>query len=621
MNEKLVFNNGKFYLGDKEFYMASGDMHYFRFFREGWERRLKLMADFGLTCVQTYVPWNLHEKEEGQYDFSGNLDLAEFIRVCGEYGLKVLLRPSPYICSEWDFGGLPYWLLKNPDVQLRCSDESYMKYAQKYIRRLCKEFVPLLSTNGGPVIAVAVENEYGSYGNDTDYLRKIADILKDEGVDVPLYTASGDNLKHLKWGSLPEFWSGIDSREGSEGAKKVIRSFQGDNKPFIVCEQWAGCAQQWGGVFNRQSVEEACRHYKNSLERGYYVNFYMFAGGTNFGFMNGGLYGGFRADVPRAKQRYIPYATSYDVDAPINEYGEPTPKYYALKKILCEYLGKEYIETEPVKCPTAAYGQVVLTQKAPLFENLDSVAEKTVLSKQTKTMEELSQDYGFILYKTHLDWTDDFERRVCIEGLHDRATIYVNREYVGSIYRDRESDVRFKIPEGGAELAILVENMGRICYSYKMGNDRKGILHGVHLDRLSQSGTVMHDFSFVMNFEISTLPLRDLSKIEYLKAPNENTPGFFKGTFKADSGHDTFVKINGGTKGNIWINSFNIGRYWSIGPQVTLYVPKELLKEENTIEVFELYSPKGELSAEFLDKPSLDSIKTNIETLIQAERA
>lgn len=607
-------------LGGKPFYLASGDMHYFRFFKEGWGRRLKLMKDFGLTCVQTYVPWNLHEPEKGEYNFSGNLDIASFIKLCGEYGLKVLLRPAPYICSEWDMGGLPYWLLKDKNIHVRCLDEGYMAHLEEYTRRLCKEFVPLLSTNGGPIIAVAVENEYGSYSNDTDYLRALAEILKSEGVDVPLYTASGPELKHLTWGSLPEFWSGVDTREGTPSAKETLDKFNGKKKPYMVCEQWAGCAQQWGGVFNRQKTEEACRHYRASLQNGFYVNFYMFCGGTNFGFMNGALFGKYRADAPGAPDRYVPYGTSYDVDAPVNEYGQPTQKYYELKKILCEHLGTEYVEN---KCDHKlnSFGKVKLEKTASLFGNLDNICAKKLHSKHLKTMEEISQDYGFILYSTNLAHTDDNDRRLVIDGLADRATIYANGKYLGTMYRDRKSDIRFKIPAEGLKLDILVENMGRICYGYSLRNDCKGITGFVHLDRISPAGTLMFDYSLVLDWDIYSLPLKDLSGLIYDGEIKENNPAFYHGVFTAEAGKDTLVDMSNWHKGNVWINGFNIGRYWKIGPQQTLYVPGELLRENNTIEIFELYNAPEDMSVELTDQPELDSIEKNVDDLVQADRA
>ncbi len=615
-NELLKIKGRELYLGEKPFYIASGDMHYFRFFRGGWERRLRLMKDFGLTCVQTYVPWNMHEPEKGEYHFEDNLDLAAFIRLAGEIGLKVLLRPSPYMCAEQDFGGLPYWLLKDKNIQLRCNDESYMKHVREYTERLVKEFVPLLSTNGGPIIAVAIENEYGSFGNDVSYIRAIADMLREFGVDVPLYTANGHEVENIKWGSVPEIWTGIDYLTAPEGAKERLDEFQGE-KPLFVAEQWAGRAQQWGGVFARQTPEGAATNYKNSLDRGFMVNFYMFCGGTNFGFSSGANKGIFRRDVANAKIRYIPFETSYDVDAPVSEEGRPTEKYYELKKILCEKLGVPY-ERNEYEYMSQAPADVTLTECGSFFDSLEAISEKKIFSPYTKTMEEMGQAYGYILYETFLEYMDDNARILVIEGLQDRATVYVNGEYVGTAYRDRGCRITFTIPKEGAKLSILVENMGRIGYSHFLAKEYKGIVDCVRLDKISsEKGSVINYFSIIMNWNIYSLPLKDISRVSYNGNIKENLPCFYRGTFEAKPGVDTFIKMDNLKKGVLWINEFNLGRYWEIGPQETLYVPGELLKEENTIEIFELYGEHKEAKIKFFKEHSLDSLEENAEVIVR----
>lgn len=322
-----------------------------------------------------------------------------------------------------------------------------------------------------------------------------------------------------------------------------------------------------------------------------------------------------------ARIRYIPYATSYDVDAPLTEYGEPTEKYYALKKVLSEHLGKPIADEEPVKVRTASYGKIPMKLYGAFLPQRERVAEKKVFSKVPRTMEEISQGYGFILYETFIAHTDDNERVLKIDELRDRATVYKNGEYIGTMYRDRESDIRFTVPEEGMTLSILGENMGHICYGYKMAYDRKGITHAVHMDRLSPAGTLLHDFSSVMNWTIFSLPFNSLENVTYGERPQKDTPAFYKGTFRASEKADTFLKVSGGTKGFVFVNGFNLGRYWNIGPQETLYLPAELLKDENTVELFELYAPEGEISAILQDRPSLDSIKENTEKLVQAERA
>ncbi|MBQ7039321.1 MAG: beta-galactosidase [Clostridia bacterium] len=622
MKSLLEIKDDKLFFGGEPFYIASGDMHYFRHFKEGWERRLRLMKDFGLNCVQTYVPWNLHEPEKGEFNFSGNLDVAEFLQLCADLDMKVLFRPSPYMCGEWDFGGLPYWLLKDRDVIVRSSEEKYMNHVFEYTKRLSKEFLPYLSTNGGPIIAVAVENEYGSYGSELSYIKALANMLKSLGVDVPLYTANGDIVMHIFNGSLPELWTAVDVRAGTERAKNLLKEFHGSKTPLMVAEQWAGCGQQWGGVFNRTSTEMAAKHYKTSLENGFMVNFYMFCGGTNFGFMAGANHNIYRADTVDAVNRYIPFTTSYDVDAPVNEAGEPTEKYYALKKVLCEYRGVPYEKGEFYH-EVQSIGKVNLTECAGFFENVDEICSSKVYSPNVRCMEDLGQDYGYTLYTTDIKNIGAGRWQLNIDGLSDRVIAFGDGKYLGSMMRDRDEVIHFDVPEEGLRLSLLVENMGRICFGYKLSFDRKGISNCVYLFPVDKdTGTVGRSQFMLTGYDINTLPLKDLSGLDYgeLKV-YENNPAFYKGTFKAKAGVDTYIKLSGWNKGNVWINGFNIGRYWKIGPQETLYVPGELLKEENTIEVFELYTPNEDVSVEFCDKPSLDSIKQNVDALIQAERA
>ena len=455
MKSLLEMKEDKLFLDGEEFYIASGDMHYFRHFKEGWRRRLQLMKDFGLNCVQTYVPWNLHEPEKGEFNFSGNLDIGEFLKLCAEMEFKVLFRPSPYICSEWDFGGLPYWLLKDREVIIRSTEPKYIQHVREYTERLAKEFLPYLSTNGGPIIAVAVENEYGSYGNEIEYIRIIAEMLKEFGVDVPLYTANGDCVMHIYNGSVPELWTAVDVLTAGQSAKKLLEEFQG-KKPLFVAEQWAGCGQQWGGVFNRAPKEVAAKRYKTSLENGYMVNFYMFCGATNFGFMSGANHNVFRADVPDAINRYIPYTTSYDVDAPVTEAGEPSEKYYELKKVLADYKGIPYEKGE-FSHKIQSIGRIKLSESATLFENVDEICSSKVYSPNVKCMEELGQDYGFILYTTEIKNIPEDEWQLMINGLSDRVTAYGDGKYLGTMMRDRDDVIRFNVPKKGLKLSLLVD--------------------------------------------------------------------------------------------------------------------------------------------------------------------
>lgn len=627
----LTIENGKLWMDGKEFYLASGDFHYFRTLKSGWRRRLQLMRAFGLNAVQTYVAWNLHEPEKGQYNFEGHLDLKAFLEMCQEEGLYVLLRPSPYICSECDFGGLPYWLMKERDTCIRTCDEKYINHVQDYTMRLCQEFVPMLSTNDGPVIAVALENEYGSFGMDLEYLRKLQQMYMEAGVNVPFYTAGGPDLYKQTFGGFPEVWSGLDLRDNVQDAIDQWHQFQ-QGFPPVITEMWGGCAQQWGGVFPRQTPETVEGNYKKALEAGAFVNFYMFCGGSNFGMFSGALHAVYRADVPGARDRYVPFATSYDVDAPVSEAGNATEKYMRCRKVLADYRGipVEVLPPVPADAPVQAPEKVDWISSCRLYENLDAVTEKTMKSGNFRTMESLDQDYGWILYTTYLKRTDPTTTFVLhIEGLHDRADVYIDGTYRGTYYRDRDNTpVEFMVTEEYARIDLLVENMGRIGYGAHMILDQKGIQGFVKLDVRYPDGKMMHSKGIVTNWENRTLPMRNKAVSALLAGKNGvetvggEEPRFFRGKFTAEPGVDTFVnfRVKGMTKGCIWINGFNVGRYWAIGPQDTLYIPGELLKEENTIDIFELHSDGTVPEIYFQNHHDLDSIQVNAE-LVLAERA
>lgn len=455
MGKLEIYKDGLM-LNGKKFYLASGNFHYFRTFKSGWKSRLQKMKDFGLTAVQTYVPWNLHEPEPGEFNFEGNLDLAAFLKTCAEVGLYVMFRPSVYMCSEWDLGGLPYWLLKEEDMCIRTSDVKFLEYLNRYYDRLAKEFVPYLSTNGGPIIAVAVENEYGSFGDDREYVKTVGDKLKAIGVDVPLFTANGWEPTKLKNGSRKEYWNGLDLHELTPEAKASIDECQPD-KPVYVAEFWGGRSQQWGGFFKRQTPEETAQKYKKILETGSFVNFYMFCGGTTFGFQNGALVGRYGADTPGAPNRYISFCTSYDVDALVSEEGRATRKYELCSRVLKEFLENNGYEefAKNIKTPDNTFvsqkiENVMLTQSADLLDNIDNISVVTRKSGKPLTFESVNQAYGFMMYTTYVNNKVSNEKYMLrLEGLHDRALIYGNGEYLGCYMRDRDMPpIIFDVPDG-----------------------------------------------------------------------------------------------------------------------------------------------------------------------------
>ena len=582
---RLNFRDGRCFLDDQPFYIASGDIHYFRIYPGGLERRLKYMKAFGLTTVQTYVPWNLHEPEKGKFNFEGLADLEGFLKLIVKYDLKCLLRPSPYICSEWDKGGLPYWLSKER-LPLRCSDQRFLAHIDDYYKVLCEKFVPYLSTNGGPIIAVAVENEYGSFGNDEKYLLALADMLVKYGVDVPLYTADGHEAKMLKYGPLDNVWAGVDYRLESKRAITALNKRQ-PSMPPLIAEYWSGRAIHWGEGYFKRNVAEVADAYQQALINDGLVNFYMFAGGTNFGFMNGANYG-----VSFGKGgtpiKYIQISTSYDCDALLNEQGIPTPKYFECRKKLFQYLNKPEPPMPEIDYKTQIPNSVKIEKRADLFDNLDLFdSQKSVLPL---CFEDMNQDYGFCLYRTVVSGCGG-KCTLKIPHPRDRVDVFVNNKFLGSVMRGRENspividcekDKHYKIE-------LLVENCGRINFGQRI-DELKGLPNGVFLDYVR-----LH------NWENISIPFSSLSGFNYKAIDKKDGPALYKATFKAEVGIDTFIDMSSFCKGFVFVNGYNLGRYWNIGPQYSLYIPGELLKSVNQVEIFEQYSIPQDLTVSFTD--------------------
>ena len=608
---KLTFDKNSFYLDGEPFRMIAGDIHYFRIHQNDWAKRLDLAVDFGLNTVQTYVPWNAHEPKKGEFNFEGMLDLGAFLRLCGEKGLKVLLRPSPYICSEWDFGGLPARLLKDRELVIRSSDPKDLKEVKEYYDRLIPEFLPYLATNGGPIIAVAIENEYGSYGNDHEYLKAIADMLTEKGVDVPFYTTDGDRNYMLTFGrENREYFFGVNYRANtgtSDHAEMICRE-NGADKPYFVGEFWAGRAMQWGESFRHRPPTQTSEGFKEALELGGNVCFYMFSGGTNFGFMGGADYGTSFSTRPGEKAHYMPQTTSYDVDALISEDGRPTEKYFLCRDVLDEYLGRAKRPHIAPDHPTQAV-RVELSAAADLFENLDAVGIKQECSVLPKSMEQYGQNYGLILYSTRLNAFNETHIRVQPHKFRDRANLYVDGEWFATYMRNRGcrgGAKAYMATDGVAALAqrgeerkidVLVENLGRLNYGKFMSEECKGL-----------EGGLLYGGVQLFGYETYSISLEDLSHLDWRSnSHTDHKPCFFKGEFDAKSGIDTYVCFDGFGHGYIWVNGFNLGRYDSAGPQMTLYLPGHILKESNNEIIVLDIDPVGERSAiELLDHEILE---------------
>lgn len=548
----------------------SGSIHYFRVVPEYWRDRLLKLKACGFNTVETYVAWNIHEPEEGHFVFDGLGDIEGFIRIAGELGLHVIVRPSPYICAEWEFGGLPAWLLADSSMQLRCFDRAYLDKVDRYFDELLPRLAPLQCTNGGPIIAMQIENEYGSYGNDKQYLNYLKEGMLRRGIDVLLFTSDGPEDHMLQGGMVDGVLETVNFGSRAKEAFEKLREYQPEG-PIMCMEFWNGWFDHWMEEHQSRPANDVAEALEEMLREGASVNFYMFHGGTNFGFYNGANH----------IQRYEPTVTSYDYDTLLSEAGDPTPKFYAVREVLSRYSELPELELpEPIL--KKAYGEVVMTQQAGLFANLDELS-LPVRRACPEPMEKMGQSYGFILYSTRISGPrKGFE--LVLQDVRDRALVFADGQYVGTVERWNPAGIPLEIPAEGLQLDVLVENMGRVNYGPLM-RDPKGITEGIRLGN-----------QFLYDWTIRPLPLSDLSGLSFLPLHSGEgeiqaaAPAFYRGTFEVSGKADTFLRLDGWKKGVVYVNGFNLGRYWEAGPQRTLYIPAPLLKEgSNEITVFELH--------------------------------
>jgi beta-galactosidase len=559
-----------FLLDGKPFQMRSGEIHPARVPVEYWRHRIQMAKAMGMNTIAAYVFWNYHETAEGRFDFAtGNRNLAQFVRLAQEEGLWVLLRPGPYVCAEWDFGGLPAYLLRDPELRIRCLYPPYMRAVERYIRAIAPVIRPLLVTRGGPILMVQIENEYGSFGNDRAYLERLRELWRQNGIDVPFYTADGPTPYMLEAGSLPGAAVGLDS--GSEEQHWALARSVVPGVPVFSSETYPGWLTHWGETWAQPGTDDLLKELRFLLDNRKSFNFYVIHGGTNFGFTAGANSGG---------KGFEPDVTSYDYDAPINEQGRPTAKFAALRQMIAAASGSAAPLPEiPAPIPSMDVPPITMAFHGSIWDHLPA----PVRVVQPRSFESLGQNQGLMLYRTTLAGRK--AGTLVVTDLHDFATVFVDGRLIGTLDR-RLGENTIVLPVSANPhpvLDILVEGMGHINFAQAM-IDRKGIT-----DRVTLGGMTL------MNWDVYPLPLDDkwvhhVADAPAVAGPASDRPGrFFKGTFTLNAPADTFLDLSGYRKGVIWVNGHNLGRYWDAGPQTRLYCPAPWLTAgSNEIVVFDL---------------------------------
>jgi len=558
--------HGRFELDGKPFQIISGDIDYVRTPRAYWRDRLRMAHAMGINTITTYVFWNFHEPEPGVYDFSGQRDVAEFLREAQQEGLYVVLRPGPYACAEWDLGGYPAWLLRDRKLKLRSLDPAYIAAATRWMDRLGRELAPLQVDRGGPVIAVQVENEYGSFQdakeNDHAYMERVKQmVLKAGFTGALLYTADGP--EELTKGSLPELPAAVDFGTGEARKGFALYRKLRPEGPYYCAEYWDGWFDHWGAKHETTDAAKQVDDLRWMLKQGYSVSLYMIFGGTSFGWFSGANSNG---------HNYQPDVTSYDYDAPIDETGTPRPKYFEMRKVIEEVTGVK----PPAVPPSPLLGAlppIALTQSVSLWTALPTPKH----SEQPMTMEELHQNFGYVLYRTTLH--GPAEGDLVLNQLHSYARVYLDGRLAGVL--DRRLDrmaMPLKVTGKETRLDILVENSGRVNFTDVLRTEKAGITHNVTFAGKPVAG-----------WENYALPLTDTAAASFRETAPSAGPTLYRGAFTIGKPTDTVLDMRAFTKGQVWVNGHALGRYWRVGPQGGLYLPGAWLRPgKNEVVVFDL---------------------------------
>lgn len=581
----FTVNDTAFLLDGKPFQIISGEMHYPRIPREAWRQRMKMAKAMGINTIGTYVFWNVHEPEKGKFDFSGNNDIAAFVRIAKEEGLWVVLRPSPYVCAEWEFGGYPYWLQNIKGLVVRSKEPQYLKEYETYIDRVGKELSPLLVTNGGNILLVQVENEYGGYSNDKEYLKINRKMFVKAGFNCLLNTC--DPAKDIEKGALPGLLPSINGDVSPEKAKSLINKINNNKGPYFVAEWYPAWFDWWGEQHHTVAAEKYAQQLDAILSAGMSINMYMFHGGTTRGFMNG-------ANCYDTSY-YQPQISSYDYDAPLDEAGNATEKFMVFRNVIERHLAAgQHLPEVPASKKTITLPPVIFKEQASMANMLPTPKE----ALRPLTFEDLHQGYGYVLYRTRIKGGDSGV--LSLKDLRDYAIVFINGKRKGVLNRMQKQDSLWvSIPKGEATLDILVENLGRINYGPNLLKNKKGITQKVSFNQKE-----------LTKWEMFSLPFNRIDSIKFAKTktPTE-MPVLKRATFQLNTIGDTYLDMSAWGKGCVWVNGHHLGRYWEIGPQQTLYVPAEWLKKgNNVIEVLELLK-QDQNEIRSVEKPILNVLR------------
>jgi beta-galactosidase len=565
MARTVTVGDGHFIVDGKPVQIISGSIHFARVPRADWRDRLLKAKAMGLNAISVYVFWNVQEPHPGQWDFKGQYDVARFIRIAQQVGLYVILRPGPYACAEWSMGGYPAWLWQNAKVKIRSTDPAYLRAAQAYMDHLGRQLKPLLWTHGGPIIAVQVENEYGSFGRSRAYLEAVRRMVTGAGLgSVVLYTADGPGL----WGgSLPELPEAIDVGPGGvrDGVKQLLQ-YRPHARLVYVAEYYPGWFDQWGQPHHHGApLAEQLKDLRWILSRGYSVNLYMFHGGTDWGFLNG-------ANDNAADTDYAPQTTSYDYAAPLNEAGDPTPAYYAFRRLFRQYAPEHRLPPVPGLTPLIS----IPAFRLPLSASLGSDLPRPKASQYPLSFEDFGQQTGFVLYRTQIH--GPMRGTLDVGEARDYDIVYLNGKQIGTLDRRlRQHELALDVSGSSARLEILVEDMGRINYGPLLPDDPKGLI-----------APVLWNGKRLTEWENFSLPMQTAPRLRW-RAGKISAPAFHRGSFTLAKVGDTYLDVSAIGKGLLWVNGHAVGRIWNIGPQQSDYVPACWLhKGKNTVTVLDL---------------------------------